>query len=341
MSKITIKNIEKSFGKIKVLDKINFEVEEGKIVSLIGPSGCGKSTTLKMIAGLIKPDKGDIFLGEDSIIQVPVEKRGTVIVFQEHLLFPHLTIEENIGFGLKMAKRPKEEIKRQVEKMLELVKLKGHNKKYPHELSGGQQQRVALARALAIEPKVLLLDEPFSSLDTRLREEMRELTLEIQKQLKITTILVTHDREEALMCSDKIAVMLEGKIKQFDIPAEIYINPKSIDVANFFGRKNYIDGRIEDGLFKSAIINIHTNKANTNEAKLMVKQEDIEIFPLGTTDLAGQIVSSKYGGERTYYSVSIRGIDLMVISQSPTIYTEGEQVSIEIKLEHLRIFEDI
>jgi len=339
MSKITIKNIEKSFGEIKMLDNINFEVEEGKVVSLIGPSGCGKTTTLKMIAGLIKPDKGDIFLGEHSIIKLPVEKRGTVIVFQEHLLFPHLNIEENIGFGLKMAKRPKEEIKVQVEKMLELVKLKGNNKKYPHELSGGQQQRVALARALAIEPKVLLLDEPFSSLDTKLREEMRELTLEIQKKLKITTILVTHDREEALMCSDKIAVMLNGEIKQFDTPEELYKNPKSIDVANFFGRKNYINGRIEDGWFRSEVINIQTEKTNTKEAKLMVKPEDIEIFPLGTTDLAGQIVSSKYGGERTYYSVSIKGIKLMVISQSPTIYMEGEKVSINIKLDHLRIFD--
>ncbi|MFO1444216.1 ABC transporter ATP-binding protein [Bacillus sp. Bva_UNVM-123] len=339
MSKITIKNLNKSFGKTKVLDNIHFEVEEGQVVSLLGSSGCGKTTTLKMIAGLIKPDKGDILLGEQSIINLPVEKRGTVIVFQEHLLFPHLNIEENIGFGLKMAKRPKEEIKVQVEKMLELVKLKGNNKKYPHELSGGQQQRVALARALAIEPKVLLLDEPFSSLDTKLREEMRELTLEIQKKLKITTILVTHDREEALMCSDKIAVMLSGQIKQFDTPEELYKNPKSIEIANFFGAKNYIDGRIENGFFKSKIIHVQTEKENTEEAKLMVKQDDIEIFPFGTTDLTGQIISSKYAGERIYYSVSVKGYELKVISQSHTVYKVGEDVSINIKLERVILFE--
>ncbi len=339
MSKIMIKNLEKSFGKAKVLDNIHFEVEEGQVVSLLGPSGCGKTTTLKMIAGLIRPDKGDILLRNHSILKVPVEKRGIVIVFQEHLLFPHLNIEENIGFGLKMAKRPKGEIKIQVEKMLELVKLKGYNKKYPHELSGGQQQRIALARALAVEPKVLLLDEPFSSLDTKLREEMRELTLEIQKKLRMTTILVTHDQEEALICSDKIAIMLNGQIKQFDTPEELYKNPTSIEIANFFGAKNYINGQIENGFFQSDIIHVPTEKENTKDAKLMVKQEDIELFPLGITDLSGQVISSKFAGEKIYYSVSVKGYELKVISPSQTVYKVGEAVSIRIKLERVILFE--
>jgi ABC-type Fe3+/spermidine/putrescine transport system ATPase subunit len=237
MSKITVKNIEKSFGKGQVLDHIDFEVDDGKVVSLLGPSGCGKTTTLKVIAGLLQPDEGAIFIGDQNITKWPPEKRGTVIVFQDHLLFPHLNVEQNIGFGLKMAKHPRKEIRERVEEMLDLVKLKGTNSKYPHELSGGQQQRIALARALAVTPRVLLLDEPFSNLDPHLRQEIRELTFEIQRNLRMTTILVTHDKEEALMSSDKIAFMLDGQIKQFGTPEELYQRPNSIEVAHFLGEK--------------------------------------------------------------------------------------------------------
>lgn len=331
MSKITIKNIEKSLRGVKILNKINFEVEEGKIVSLLGPSGCGKTTTLKVIAGLIAPDKGEIFLGDKSITKLAVEKRGTVIVFQEHLLFPHLTIEENIGFGLKMAKRPKTFIKQQVEKMLELVKLIGSNKKYPHQLSGGQQQRIALARALAVEPKVLLLDEPFSSLDPALREEMRELTLTIQKKLNMTTILVTHDKEEALMSSDKIAIMLNGEIRQFGSPAQLYETPNSIEVANFLGEKNYIAGSVSNGQFMSELINFPTLNEDAKEAKLMVKQEDIQIFPVGVKGLEGVVLASKYAGERIYYDIQVKDTVLKVLSSSQQRYNQGEKVSIEIR----------
>lgn len=339
MSKITIKNIEKSLGEVKILDQINFKVEEGKVVSLLGPSGCGKTTTLKIIAGLLRPDKGGIFLGDTSITNLSVEKRGTVIVFQDHLLFPHLNVEENIGFGLKMAKCPKKEIKAQVEKMLELVKLIGFNKKYPHKLSGGQQQRIALARALAVEPKVLLLDEPFSSLDMQLREDMRKLTLEIQRKLKITTILVTHDKEEAFMSSDQIAIMLNGQIKQFGSPKELYEKPNSIEVADFLGEKNYIEGMIKNGRFFSEIMNFNTSKDDTKKAKAMVKPEDIKIFPEGTKNVAGQIISSRYAGERVYYTVLVNDVELKIVSQSPTIYLVGDKVSIDIELDNPRIFD--
>ena len=256
MSKITVKNIEKSFGKGKVLNHINFEVDDGKVVSLLGPSGCGKTTTLKVIAGLLQPDAGDIFIGNENITKWSPEKRETVIVFQDHLLFPHLNVEQNIGFGLKMAKKPKKEIRDRVEEMLDLVRLKGYNRKYPSELSGGQQQRIALARALAVTPKVLLLDEPFSNLDPKLRQEIRELTFEIQRNLHMTTILVTHDKEEALMSSDKIAFMLDGQIKQFGTPEELYQRPNSVEVAQFLGEKNFIGGRIQNGKFQSEILNL-------------------------------------------------------------------------------------
>lgn len=338
MSKITMKNIEKSFGEIRILNGINFEVNEGEFVSLLGPSGCGKTTTLKLIAGLILPDKGEVFLGNQNITNWQIEKRGAVIVFQNHLLFPHLNVEQNIGFGLKMAKCPKNEIKAQVEKMIKLVKLERMNHKYPHQLSGGQQQRIALARALAIEPKVLLLDEPFSSLDRKLREDMGELTLDIQRELKITTVLVTHDKEEALMYSDRIAMMLDGQIKQFGTPEELYQRPNSIEVANFLGEKNYISGYIENEIFISEIVKFHIEKAANKLAMVMIKPEDIEIFPEGIKRLEGTIQSKKYAGERIYYSVLVKGIVLKVISQSLTLYHEGDKVTIEINLNNLQIF---
>lgn len=340
MSKITIKNLEKSFGKGKVLENIDFEVEDGKVVSLLGPSGCGKTTTLKMIAGLLQPDEGAVFIGDQNIMKWPPEKRGTVIVFQDHLLFPHLNVEQNIGFGLKMAKQPKKEIKEKVEEMLDLVKLKGTNRKYPHELSGGQQQRIALARALAVSPKVLLLDEPFSNLDPKLRQEIRELTFEIQRNLGITTILVTHDKEEALMSSDKIAFMQDGQIKQFGTPEELYQRPNSIEVAHFLGEKNFIPGRIQNGRFQSDIVSIQTARSDVNHARLMIKPEDIGIFPVGTKDLEGTIKSRKYAGERVYYTVDVFGIELKITSQSASFYNIGDKVSLEVNISDPIIFEE-
>ncbi|WP_353094882.1 ABC transporter ATP-binding protein [Tissierella praeacuta] len=338
MSRIILKNIEKSFNKIKVLNNINFEVEEGKVVSLLGPSGCGKTTTLKIIAGLIKPDNGEIFLGDKAITDVSVEKRGTVIVFQDYLLFPHLNIEENIGFGLKMARIPKKNIDMQVESMLELVQLRGYNKKYPSELSGGQQQRVALARAIAIEPKVLLLDEPFSNLDTKLRLDMREFTLEIQRKLNITTILVTHDKEEALMSSDKIAIMLNGEIKQFGTPRELYESPNSMEVADFLGDKNYISCDVIDGIFTSALLSFPIENEDIKNARAMIKPEDIKICEEEITELKGTVLSSKYAGERVYYTILVKGIELKVISQASRIYEAGHKISIGISLEGIKIF---
>ncbi|HEY4551268.1 MAG TPA: ABC transporter ATP-binding protein, partial [Bacillus sp. (in: firmicutes)] len=302
--------------------------------------GCGKTTTLKVIAGLLQPDEGAIFIGDQNITKLPPEKRGTVIVFQDHLLFPHLNVEQNIGFGLKMAKHRKKEIKDRVEEMLDLVKLKGTNHKYPHELSGGQQQRIALARALAVFPKVLLLDEPFSNLDPKLRQEIRELTFEIQRNLGMTTILVTHDKEEALMSSDKIAFMQDGKIKQFGTPEELYQRPNSIEVAHFLGEKNFIPGRIQNGRFQSDIVSIQSARSDANHARLMIKPEDIGIFPVGTKDLEGTIQSRKYAGERVYYTVVVRGIELKITSHSASFYNIGDRVSLEVNINDPIIFEE-
>lgn len=335
---IQLQNISKSFSGKKVLDNINLEIFEGELVSLLGPSGCGKTTTLKIIAGLLKPDIGDILFNGNSVLKVPVEKRGAVIVFQDYLLFPHLNVEENIGFGLKMAKVDKEIRKKQVKKMLELVQLKECNKKMPHELSGGQKQRVALARALAIEPKVLLLDEPFSNLDARLREDMRDLMLTIQKKLNITTILVTHDKEEALMTSDKIAIMIDGEIKQFGTPLELYQRPCSKGVANFLGEKNYIDGSIIDGCFVSDICKFKTNSNNSKEISAMIRPEDIKLYSACETDIKGIVKVKKYAGDRIYYTVGVGDFLLKLISNPNMNFQIGDEVFISIDYEKVIFF---
>lgn len=339
MSKIVLKHIQKNMKGMPILKDISFEVDDGEVVSLLGPSGCGKTTTLKIIAGLIAPDGGDVLLGGRSILKTPVEKRGTVIVFQEHLLFPHLNVEENICFGLKMAHKPKAYMKKKAEEMLQLVKLPGINKKYPHELSGGQRQRIALARALAVEPKVLLLDEPFSSLDPNLKMEMRELTFSLQRKLGITTILVTHDREEAFMYSHKIAIMLNGEIKQFGTSNELYMNPNCMEVANFLGEKNYLHGEIKNGIFISSILQFSTEKEDEKHAVAMIKPEDIKIFPKGEKEIQGKVEESHYAGERIYYKLDVSGVDLKATTLSTEYFPKDTEVSIEIVKENIRIFE--
>ncbi len=339
MSQIKLKNITKFFDSKRILDDINLEVKKGEMVSLLGPSGCGKTTTLKIIAGLLNPDNGDILFEGDSVLNIPVEKRGAVIVFQDYLLFPHLNTAENIEFGLKMAKIDKFKRRKRVKKMLQLVQLEGYENKYPRELSGGQKQRVALARALAIEPKVLLLDEPFSNLDSRLRENMRDFILQIQRELNITTILVTHDKEEALMTSDKIAIMLDGKIKQFGSPIELYKNPISSEVADFFGEKNYIKGCIKDEMFTSDIINVKTDFNKYLSVKAMINPEDIKVFELqSNTDITGIIKMKKYAGDRIYYTISVNGVELKCISEPNELFNIDDKVGVNINFNNLVFF---
>lgn len=337
---IQLRNIYKDFDDKKVLEDISLVAKEGELISLLGPSGCGKTTSLKIIAGLLAPDRGDMLIEGQSVLKVPVEKRGVVIVFQEYLLFPHMTIEKNIGFGLKMAKINKKVIKDKVKEMLKLVGLEGHETKYPQELSGGQRQRVALARALAIEPKVLLLDEPFSNLDAKLRENMREFTVNLQKKLNITTILVTHDKEEALMSSDKIAIMLDGRIEQFGTPIELYENPSSKRVANFLGDKNYIPGVIKDGYFISNILKIKTDIPIVNNVELMIRPEGIKVLPPNSMDINGIVKSKKYGGDRIYYNINIGDMDISSVTKPNNLFQIGDSVSIQIDTKNLVFFQN-
>jgi len=334
MSELQIKNLNKSFNSAKVLNNINFSAKNGEIVALLGESGCGKTTTLKLIAGLIEPDSGDVVLDNCSILKVPAEKRRTTIVFQDHLLFPHLNVEHNIGFGLKMAGVKKSIKENMVTEIINMLKLGGMENRYPKELSGGQRQRVALGRALAVEPKVLLLDEPFSSLDIMLRQEMRELVLDIQKKLKITTVLVTHDKEEALMMSDKIAVMIKGTIAQFDTPENIYEKPVNPLVSDFFGEKNYFECIVDNGILKCDLGVFKVGRYFHGNGRLMIKPEDIEI--LSETEegspekITGVVRKRRYLGDKVYYSVETEVKELKVISSNNLKFKSGDRVRLKI-----------
>lgn len=243
---LELKNIRKSFSKeTEVLQGISLAIEKGEFITLLGASGCGKTTTLRIIAGLEQPDAGQVFLEGTDVTQLPPDKRDVNTVFQNYALFPHMNVADNIGYGLKLKKIPKSEIKTRVTKMLELVQLPGYAKRKPSELSGGQRQRVAIARALVNNPKVLLLDEPLGALDLQLRRAMQTELKRLQKKLGLTFIYITHDQEEAINMSDRIAVMNKGTFEQIGTPDEIYNRPKTSYVATFVGNANILEGTVE------------------------------------------------------------------------------------------------
>ncbi len=246
---LVIKKLNVKLQKEDILHEVNMEIKEGEFISLLGASGCGKSTLLKSIAGLIEIESGEIFLEEKSIKDIPPEKRGTVIVFQDLRLFPHMTVEKNIAFSMELKKIPKKIQKERVSQLLKEVQLEGYEKRRIREMSGGQLQRVALARALAAEPRVLLLDEPFSGLDAKLRIEMARLVKKLHQTRYLTTILVTHDKQEALQLSDRIALMSEGRIIQYDLPHNMLYHPQNQKVVEYFGKPNCITGTVKNGRF--------------------------------------------------------------------------------------------
>ena len=243
MSRVVLERVVKRFGEVTAVDALDLEVEEGAFLTLLGPSGCGKTTTLRLIAGFAEPTSGRILIDGEDVTRVPPQKRGIGMVFQDYALFPHLTIEENVGFGLRERGASRSEIRTRVAELLELVKLPGIERRYPAALSGGQQQRVALARAVAYPPRVLLMDEPLGALDLKLREAMQVELRRIQQALKITTIYVTHDQVEAMVLSDRIAVMNLGRLVQLGTAEEIYNRPSTRFVADFVGKINLVPGR--------------------------------------------------------------------------------------------------
>lgn len=246
MAFLELSNITKAFGQVEAVKDFNLQVERGEFVSFLGPSGCGKTTTLRMIAGFELPTSGVIVIDRTDVTFKPPQKRNTGMVFQAYALFPNMNVADNIGFGLKIARKPKDEIKKRVEEMLALIKMKDFGQRYPYQLSGGQQQRVALARAIAIQPQVLLLDEPLSALDAKIRVSLRQEIRAIQQELGITTIYVTHDQEEALSLSDRVVVMNNSRIEQVGTPFEIYNFPQTKFTAQFVGTLNSLSATVAD-----------------------------------------------------------------------------------------------
>lgn len=272
---LSAKNLTKVFGNYRAVDNVNFDIKNGEFFSLLGPSGCGKTTIIRMIAGFEVPDGGDILIDGKSIVNIPIEKREVGVVFQNYALFSNMKVKDNIIYGLKVRKKPKKEIEEILNYYLNLMGLEKLSSRFPHELSGGQQQRVALARALAIKPRILLLDEPLSNLDLKLREEMREELIRIKSIEKITIIYVTHDQSEALYLADKIAVMNMGKIYQFDSPNDIYNFPKNLFTAKFVGDTNILS--------KERIISIFNKSINNNKndmVNLIKDYDNNQLFSL-------------------------------------------------------------
>ncbi|WP_051533898.1 ABC transporter ATP-binding protein [Desulfitibacter alkalitolerans] len=306
MAKVVLKNLVKRFSQETIIKNVNLEIEHGEFVALVGPSGCGKTTTLKLLSGLLIPEEGQILLDKEEVTFLPAEKRDVVMVFQDHLLFPHLTVGENVAFGLKMLGISKRERLKKARVLLELVRLPDIEQKYPAQLSGGQQQRVALARALALEPKVLLLDEPLSNLDPNLREEMRELILQIHRKLNMTIIFVTHDQNEAMLLADKIAVMLEGQIIQFDTPYNLYNCPVNKKIASMFGTCNFLDGIIQNNLFHLPGRKIPMpHFLESGEVTAYVRAEHIEIcLPPQKEYFSGIITDKKFSAGQSIIKIS-------------------------------------
>ncbi|MEQ5138932.1 ABC transporter ATP-binding protein [Providencia alcalifaciens] len=248
MSYVIAENLTKSFGQNQVFSDIQFTIEQGEFITLLGPSGCGKSTLLRCIAGLEQPDSGELYINRQNITQQPAQQRGVGMVFQSYALFPNMTVAENIAFGLKMRKMPPAERDKAVAEVIDMVELQGKESQYPHQLSGGQRQRVALARALVMKPQILLLDEPLSALDARIRKHLRQQIREIQRELKLTTIFVTHDQDEAMIMSDRIFLMNKGSIIQSDTAENIYTQPATEFVARFMGHYNLVEAEKANGM---------------------------------------------------------------------------------------------
>lgn len=309
--RVLIKDAVKQYGDFTAVNGVNLDIQPGEFFTLLGPSGCGKTTLLRMIAGFNSVEGGEFYFDDKLINNVDAHKRDIGMVFQNYAIFPHLTVEENVAYGLKAKKVPKQEIGRRVEEALKLVQIEKLKDRKPNELSGGQQQRVALARAFVIEPSVLLMDEPLSNLDAKLRVQMRTVIKKLQRQLGITTIYVTHDQEEALAISDRIAVMQNGNIMQVGTPEEIYKKPKNMFVAGFIGVTNFIDCEIKNNDFENtvAILNdefslkISLKNPYSGKAKISARPE--QIYFSESTGLKGRITLATFLGDYIEYEIEL------------------------------------
>jgi spermidine/putrescine ABC transporter ATP-binding subunit len=336
---LTLRDVVKRFDDVVAVDAVSLDVNAGELITLLGPSGCGKTTTLRMIAGFVEPDAGEIRIGASDVTRLPPHKRDIGMVFQTYGLFPHMTVEDNVGYGLRMRHVPAAERRRRVEEALGLVQLAGLARRYPRQLSGGQQQRVALARAIVIRPSLLLLDEPLSNLDAKLREEMRWEVRRLQRQLDITTVFVTHDQEEALAISDRIVVMNAGRIEQVGAPSAIYRAPRTLFVARFIGESNLWEGAVrrrqaEGVRFVTAtglefLVEDAGDLADGDRAVASVRPEAVAIGPVGDAVAArfpnrveGTVEDVSYVGASTAFRVRV-GPELTVLVRRPNVEADA------------------
>lgn len=354
---LVLSNLIKHFGKasqrITAVDNVNIKVKEGELVTLLGPSGCGKTTTLRMIAGFEDPDTGDILIDGVRMNNIPPNQRPTSLVFQNYALFPHMSVKENISYGLKINRINRKEIKKKTDEIIKLVGLSGMENRSPAQLSGGQQQRVSLARSLVMEPKVLLLDEPLSNLDAKLRVSMRLEIRKIQQRVGITSVYVTHDQEEAMTLSDRVVIMNQGKVQQEGTPEEIYAHPINLFVADFIGKANFLPGRV-DKVYENRRVDVELfgNRLNilipfehwkfkTGTAVLVViRPEGIIVKPEGKGDFNGTIKETVYLGSKIIYDISINGKLITVEISNPEEslrFKVGETVGVSFKEHSLHI----
>lgn len=337
MTHVSIKNLTKVYPGLTVpsLDNLSLEINSGSLTALLGPSGCGKTTTMKMIAGLLDQTSGDVTFDGTSILKEKPENRGVVMVFQNHLLFPYMNVQDNIGFGLKMRNVHKDEIFNRVIKMLDLVKLPNMENRMPKELSGGQQQRVALARALIVQPRVLLLDEPLSNLDAHLRFEMRDLIRNLQQSMGITTIFVTHDQEEAVVLADQVALILDGKLKQYAQPDVFYKKPIDVVTAKFFGGQNFIKGTSKNNNFSSDIGKLALPKdCLQGNGILTFRPENVQIGkgPKSVNTIKAKIIEKIFLGTQTRLKLSIKDEVIQAIANPNEVDEKETGIEIDINI---------
>ncbi len=350
---IRLDSVTKRYGDNAVVRDVSLEVTPGEFLSLLGPSGCGKTTTLRIIAGFVAQTSGRILIGESDITEFPAHKRGVSLVFQNYALWPHMTVHQNIAFGLKLRRLERQLIQKKVDEVLAITNLTGFEQRYPRELSGGQQQRVAVSRALALDPSVLLMDEPLSNLDRMLRVEMRKELKQLQARLGVTTLYVTHDQEEALSMSDRVAIMNEGRVLRVATPKEIYDDPQSEFVAAFVGNVNLIGGKIvkssaNETVFESSnglvlVIEPGSNESAGEVVRIMVRPERIVLSRREIEQpnlMRGRLAFAEYFGATVKYHVELTcGGQITVQSQGTESngFTVGEEVFLKIDPRHIGV----
>ncbi len=348
-NQVIIKDAVKRYGDFTALNGVSLDIREGEFFTLLGPSGCGKTTLLRMIAGFNSIEGGDFYFGDKRINDVPAHKRDIGMVFQNYAIFPHLTVRENVAYGLKARKVPAKETGPRVEEALKLVQIDHLADRKPNELSGGQQQRVALARAFVIEPSVLLMDEPLSNLDAKLRVQMRSIIKKLQRRLGITTIYVTHDQEEALAISDRIAVMKEGHIMQIGTPNEIYAKPQNPFVAGFIGVSNFLDCQVTAPQPGDATVSIRdelnitvpVRRAYTGKGKISARPEQLFFTKEG---MPGTILFSTFLGDFIEYEVELDDGQNLIVNEytkdTVEVHSDGERVHLSFDPNRISLYDD-